>query len=133
MPDPQVLRARCILKLLAGFLRGILRFLVRVLGSLMRFERILHGLLGVFVSGEVIFFVMMHRGSAVRVSGLFVKFGGALMRIVWHDESFLAQANWLCSQILAFKHAAGLYCIERSPTRARAACSANKVSGYFSL
>jgi hypothetical protein len=60
-------------------LRGILRFLVRVLGSLMRFERILHGLLGVLVSGEVIFFAMMYRGSAVRVGGLFVKFGGALM------------------------------------------------------
>jgi hypothetical protein len=39
----------------------------------------------------VIFFAMMYRGSAVRVSGLFVKFGGALMRIVGHDESFLPQ------------------------------------------
>jgi hypothetical protein len=37
--------------LLAGFLRGVLRFLVRVLGSLVRFGGILHSLLGVFVSG----------------------------------------------------------------------------------
>jgi hypothetical protein len=69
-------------------LRGVLRFLVRVLGSLMRFERVLHGLPGVLVSGEVIFFAMMYRGRAMRVSGLFVKFGGALMRIVWHDDPF---------------------------------------------
>jgi len=93
MPDSQALRARRILELLAGFFSGILRFLVCVLGGLMRLERILHGLLGVFVSGEVIFFAMMYRGRAMRVRCLFVKFGGALMRIVWHDESFLAQAN----------------------------------------
>jgi hypothetical protein len=75
-----------ILKSLAGLLRGILRFLVRVLGRLVRFERKLHGLLGVFVSGQVIFFSMMHRGSAMCVRGLFVKFSSALMRIVWHDD-----------------------------------------------
>jgi hypothetical protein len=74
------------LKLLAELLRGILRFLVRELGRLVRFERKLHGPLGVLVSGEVIFFSMMHRGSAMCVRGLFVKFSGALMRIVWHDD-----------------------------------------------
>jgi hypothetical protein len=81
------------LKLLAGLLRGILRFLVRELGRLVRFERKLHGLLGVFVSGEVIFFSVMHCGGAMCVRGLFVKFSGALMGIVWHDDPFLARAN----------------------------------------
>ena len=80
-------------ELLAGLLRGVLRFLMRELGRFMGFERKLHGLLGVFMAGEVIFFTVMHGGGAMRVCGLFVKFGGALMRIVWHDESFLAQAN----------------------------------------
>jgi uncharacterized iron-regulated membrane protein len=74
-------------------LRGVLRFLVRELGRLMRFERKLHGLLGVFVSGQVIFFSMMHCGGAMSVRGLFVKFSGALMRIVWHDGPFLAKRN----------------------------------------
>jgi hypothetical protein len=78
-------------------LRGILRFLVRELGRLMRFERELHGLLGMFVPGQVIFFTMMHCGSAVRVRGLFMKFSGALMGIVWHDEPFLTQAK-LCAR-----------------------------------
>ena len=74
------------MKLLARLLRGILRFLVRELRRLVRFERELHGLLGVFVPGQVIFFSMMYRGSAMCVRGLFVKFSGALMRIVWHDD-----------------------------------------------
>jgi hypothetical protein len=72
-------------------LRGILRFLVRELGRLVGFERKLHGLLGVLMSGQVIFFTMMHRGSAMCVRGLFVKFSGALMRIVWHDGSFFGK------------------------------------------
>jgi hypothetical protein len=54
----------------------------------MRFERKLHGLLGVFVSGEMIFFSVMHCGSAMGVRGLFVKFSSALMRVVWHDDPF---------------------------------------------
>ena len=83
--DPPVVCAQ-ILKLLCGFFRGILRFLVRKLGRLVRFERKLHGLLGVFVSGQVIFFSVMHRGRAMCVRGLFVKFSGALMRIVRHDD-----------------------------------------------
>jgi hypothetical protein len=77
---------RADIKLLAGLLRGILRFLVRELGRLMRFERKLHGLLGVFVPGQVILFSMVHRGSSMCVGSLFVKFSGALMRIVWHDD-----------------------------------------------
>jgi hypothetical protein len=72
-------------------LRGVLRFLVGELGRFMGFERKLHGPLGVLVSGQVIFFTMMHCGSAMRVRGLFVKFSGALMRIVWHDDPFLAK------------------------------------------
>jgi hypothetical protein len=83
--DPLAFCAQ-ILKLLAGLLRGILRFLVCELGRLVRFERKLHGLLGVFVPGQVIFFSVMHRGSAMCVGSLFVKFSGALMRIVWHDD-----------------------------------------------
>jgi hypothetical protein len=75
-------------KLLARLLRGILRFLVRELRSLMRLERKFHGLLGMFVSGQMIFFSVMHCGSAMCVRGLFVKFSGALMRIVWHDNPF---------------------------------------------
>jgi len=50
--DPLAFCAQ-ILKLLAGLLRGILRFLVCELGRLVRFERKLHGLLGVFVPGQV--------------------------------------------------------------------------------
>jgi hypothetical protein len=76
------------LGLLAGFLRGILRFLVCVLGRLMRPQRHLEGLFGEFVPRQVICFFMMHRGGAMRVRGLFVKFSGALMRIVWHDDPF---------------------------------------------
>jgi hypothetical protein len=75
-------------KLLARLLRDILRFLVRELRSLMRLERKFHGLLGMFVSGQMIFFSVMHCGSAMCVRGLFVKFSGALMRIVWHDNPF---------------------------------------------
>jgi hypothetical protein len=76
------------LKLLARLLRGILRFLVCELRRLVRFERELHGLLGVFVPGQVIFFPVMYRGGAMCVRGLFMKFSGALMRIVWHDDPF---------------------------------------------
>jgi len=36
---------------------------------------------------------VLHGGSAMCVCGLFVKFGGALMRIVWHDDPFLAKRN----------------------------------------
>jgi hypothetical protein len=80
--------AFALLKLLAGLLRGVLRLLVRVLGRLMRFEGELHSLLGVFVSGQMIFFSMMYCGGAMGVCGLFMKFSGALMRIVWHDNPF---------------------------------------------
>jgi hypothetical protein len=79
---------RPILKLFAGLLRGVLRFLVRELRRLMRFERELHGLSGMLVSGQVIFFSMMYCGSSMGVRGLFMKFSGALMRIVWHDDPF---------------------------------------------
>jgi hypothetical protein len=60
-------------------LRGVLRFLVRELGRLVSFERKLHGLLGMLMSGQVIFFSMMDCGGAMSVRGLFVKFSGALM------------------------------------------------------
>ena len=40
-------------------MRGILRFLVRVLGRLVRFEGKLHGPLGMFVSRQVILFALL--------------------------------------------------------------------------
>jgi hypothetical protein len=76
------------MELLARLLRGLLRFLMRELGGLMGFERKLHGLLGVFMASEVIFFAVMHGGRAMCVRGQFVEFGGTLMRIVWHDGPF---------------------------------------------
>jgi hypothetical protein len=73
-------------ELLAGLLRGVLRFLMRELRRLVRFERELHSLFGMFVPSQVIFLSMMHGGSAMCVRSLFVEFSGALMRIVWHDD-----------------------------------------------
>ncbi len=52
----------------------------------MRLGRMLHGLPGMFVSSLVVFFSMVSRGSAMGVRGLFVKFGGALMRFVRHGD-----------------------------------------------
>jgi hypothetical protein len=36
---------------------------------------------------------MMHCGGAMSVRGLFVKFSGALMRIVWHDDPSFGKAD----------------------------------------
>jgi len=47
--------------------------------------RMFHRLLGVLVSGLVIFLAVMRRGGAVRVRGLLVKLSGSLMRIVCHE------------------------------------------------
>jgi hypothetical protein len=45
------------------------------------------------MSGQMIFFSMMHGGGAMSVRGLFVKFSGALMRIVWHDGPFFGKVK----------------------------------------
>jgi hypothetical protein len=83
-----------------------------------------------FVSGQVIFFSMMNRGSAMGVRGLFVKFSGALVRIVRHDDPFWRK---LSQMLVNFRvqHGGRLYCIERRPTRIRES-SANNVSGFLS-
>lgn len=39
---------------------------------------------GMFLAGLVIFLSMVRCGSAVRVGGKFMEFGGSLVRIVWH-------------------------------------------------
>jgi hypothetical protein len=54
----------------------------------MRFGRMFHGLLGVFMSSLMIFLTVVHRGCAVSVGGLFVEFRGALMRVVGHEDPF---------------------------------------------
>jgi hypothetical protein len=41
-------------------------------------------LLGVLVSGQVIFFPVVRGGGAVRVCGVFVEFGSSLVRVIWH-------------------------------------------------
>jgi hypothetical protein len=55
------------------------------LGRLERFTRVFEGLFGVFVSGLVIFFPVMHGGSTVHVCGEFVEFGSSLVRVLWHS------------------------------------------------
>ena len=41
-------------------------------------------LLRVLMSGLVILFSVVRGGGAVRVCGVFVKFGSSLVRVVWH-------------------------------------------------
>lgn len=75
--------------LFTRFLRRVLRFLMGVQRRLMGLEGMLHGLFRMFVAGLVVFFSVMHRGGAMRVSRLFVEFRCALMRIVGHDVPFI--------------------------------------------
>jgi hypothetical protein len=58
---------------------------LRPLGS---FIGVFQGLLGKFVSGQVILFTMVRGGGTVSVCGEFVEFGSSLVRVVWHDVSF---------------------------------------------
>jgi hypothetical protein len=44
-------------------------------------------LLGKLVSGLVIFFPVVNRGSTVSVRGEFVELGGSLVRVIWHSVS----------------------------------------------
>jgi len=41
-------------------------------------------LLGVLVSGLVVFFPVVYGGSTVRVCGKFVELGSSLVRVTWH-------------------------------------------------
>jgi uncharacterized iron-regulated membrane protein len=54
---------------------------------LKRFRRVFHRLFGVFVSGQVILFVVMGSGCAVGVGSQFVKLGRSLVRIPRHKIS----------------------------------------------
>jgi hypothetical protein len=48
--------------------------------------RMFHRLLGVLVSGLVIFLAVADGGSTVSVSRKFVELSGSHVRIVWHDR-----------------------------------------------
>jgi hypothetical protein len=48
-----------------------------------------HRLLGMFVPGLMILFPVVRGGSAVRVCGKFVEFGGSLVRFIWHRAPVL--------------------------------------------
>jgi hypothetical protein len=39
------------------------------------------------VSGQVIFFAVVHGGNAMRVGCEFMEFGGSLVRVIWHNVS----------------------------------------------
>jgi hypothetical protein len=51
---------------------------------------VFQSLSGMFMTREVIFFPVVHSGSAVRMGCEFVELGGSLVRIVWHAGSYLA-------------------------------------------
>jgi hypothetical protein len=51
------------------------------------FMGVFQRLLGIFVSGLVIFFPMVHGGSTVGVCGEFMEFGGPSVRVIWHSVS----------------------------------------------
>jgi hypothetical protein len=57
------------------------------LRRLERFIGMFRCLPGMFVSGLVIFFPVVHGGSTVRVCGEFVEFGSPLVRVIWHSAS----------------------------------------------
>jgi hypothetical protein len=46
-----------------------------------------HCLLGMLMSGLVIFFPVMHGGGTVRVGGELVEFSSSLVRVIWHCYS----------------------------------------------
>ena len=51
------------------------------------FMGVFQRLLGIFVSGLVIFFPVVHGGSTVGVCGEFMEFGGPSVRVIWHNVS----------------------------------------------
>lgn len=52
--------------------------------SLMSFNGELHGLLGMFVTGQMVFFPMMNSGGPMGLGRAFMKFSSSNMRFVWH-------------------------------------------------
>lgn len=62
------------------------------LGPFVGLVGMLHGLPGMFVSGLMIFFSVMHRSTAVRVRREFVELGSPLVRFIriWHSGLSLA-------------------------------------------
>ena len=50
------------------------------------FTRMFQRLFGMLVPGLMVLFLVVHRGGSVRVCREFVKFGGSLLRVVWHDS-----------------------------------------------
>jgi hypothetical protein len=84
-----------------------------------------------FVSGQVIFFSMMNRGSAMGVRGLFVKFSGALVRIVRHDDPFWHKLSHV---LVNFRVSMAGGCTVLNAVRRASVreSSANNVSGFLS-
>ena len=64
---------------------------MRIERRLVRLRGMLHGLSRMLLAGLVVFFSVMHRGSAMRVRRLFVEFRRALMRIVGHNDSIITR------------------------------------------
>jgi hypothetical protein len=57
---------------------------MRFLRPLESFIGIFQCLLGMLVSGLVIFFSVVRGGSTMRVCGEFVEIGSSLVRVIWH-------------------------------------------------
>jgi len=72
-------------------------------------------LLGMFVSGLVIFLPVVRGGCTVRVSGEFVEFRGSLVQVTGHSLSYfeirfiLESWSWLSCSILNTSAAARLF------------------------
>jgi len=56
------------------------------LRSLQSFVGMFHGLFGMLMAAEMIFFAMVYGCGAVGMGRLFVKLRSSLMRIIWHGE-----------------------------------------------
>jgi hypothetical protein len=67
--------------------------LVGFLGGSKRLGSMFHRLPGVFVAGLVVTLAMMDGSCSMSMRGHFVKFGGSLVRILWHGTSFRARAS----------------------------------------
>jgi hypothetical protein len=57
------------------------------LRQLKSFVGMLQRLLGMLMSGLVIFLAVMRGRSAMRVGGEFMEFCSALVRVIWHNAS----------------------------------------------
>lgn len=61
--------------------------------SLMGFDGELHGLLGMFVPSQVVFFSVMNRGGPMRLGRTFMKFSSSNMRVIWHYRPLLSHGR----------------------------------------